>query len=50
MVQPQRFGLPTRRAGWLAGLWATASLYLWVVVLLIVGALYEAVTVIAFIA
>jgi len=50
VVQPQRFGLPTRRAGWLAGLRATASLYLWVVVLLIVGALYEAVTVIAFIA
>ena len=49
-VQPQRFGFATRRAGYLAGLKATSRLYILVIVLLVVGAIYEAVTVIHVIA
>ncbi|GAB7045865.1 hypothetical protein [Catenuloplanes indicus] len=49
-LQPRRFGLPHRRAGYVNGLAATAKLYVWVIVLLVIGALYEAYTVIHFIA
>lgn len=49
-LQPQRFGFVSRRAGYVAGLAATLRLYVIVVVLLVVGAIYEAITVILFIA
>ncbi|AGZ40958.1 hypothetical protein [Actinoplanes friuliensis] len=49
-LQPQRFGRPNRRAGYLDGLAATAKLYVWVVVLLVIGAVYEAFSVIHLIA
>lgn len=50
VLAPQHFGFPTRRAGYVAGLAVTAKLYLLVLALLVVGAVYEAVTVIYFIA
>ncbi len=49
-LQPRRFGLATRREGYVAGLRSTVALYLWVLALLVIGAIYEAVTVILFIA
>lgn len=49
-LQPKRFGFGTRRAGYVGGLLATAKLYVPVVVLLVVGAVYEAITVILVIA
>ncbi|KQZ22471.1 hypothetical protein ASD43_14240 [Microbacterium sp. Root553] len=49
-LQPQRHGFETRRAGYVGGLVATLKLYVLVIVLLILGALYEAVTVIHLIA
>ncbi|PJJ73658.1 hypothetical protein CLV46_3253 [Diaminobutyricimonas aerilata] len=50
LLQPQRHGFATRRAGYVGGLLATAKLYALVVALLIIGALYEAITVIFLIA
>lgn len=49
-LQARRFGYRTRREGYVGGLLATAKLYLVVVALLVIGALYEAVTVIYLIA
>lgn len=49
-LQPRRYGLPNRRAGFVNGLAATAKLYVWVVVLLAIGAVYEAFSVIYLIA
>ena len=49
-VQFRRYGFASRREGYVAGLRATLSIYVGVFVLLVVGAIYEAVTVIAFIA
>jgi len=49
-LQPTRFGHATRRAGYVAGLRATLLLSVAVVVLLAIGAIYEAITVIAIIA
>ena len=49
-LQPRRFGLPNHRAGYVAGLRATGRLYVWVVVLLLIGAIYEAFSVIYIVA
>jgi len=49
-LQPRRHGFETRRAGYAGGLIATLKLYVVVIVLLIIGALYESVTVIHLIA
>lgn len=49
-LQPSRYGFSSRRAGYVGGLVATLQVYVWVVGLLIVGAIYEAVTVIYLIA
>lgn len=49
-LQPRRYGFETRRGGYVGGLVATLKLYVLVIVLLIVGALYEAITVIYLIA
>ncbi|GAA2986653.1 hypothetical protein [Streptosporangium longisporum] len=45
-LRPGRFSLPTRRAGYKAGLKDTLRLYPLVVMLLIIGAIYEAIEVI----
>lgn len=49
-LQPRRFGFDSRRAGYVGGLLATAKLYVPVAVLLVIGAIYEAITVILVIA
>jgi len=49
-LQPARYGFASRRAGYLGGLVATLRIYVWVIALLVVGAIYEAFTVILFIA
>ncbi len=49
-LQPRRYGYARRRDGYVAGLVATAKLYVLVAALLVIGAVYEAVTVILFIA
>lgn len=49
-LQPRRYGFATRRAGYVGGLAATLKLYVLVIVLLVIGALYEAITVIHLIA
>jgi len=49
-LQPKRFGFASRGEGYRAGLVATLQLYVLVVILLVVGAIYEAATVILFIA
>jgi len=48
-LMPRRSGLPSRWVGYAAGLGATVRLYPLVVVLLVVGAVYEAIEVIYFI-
>ena len=45
-LQPRRFGLASRGAGYRAGLLATARLYPLIIIVLLVGAIYEAVEVI----
>lgn len=50
VLAPQRYGFAGRRAAWAGGLRATARLYVVVLGLLVVGAVYEAVTVIHVIA
>jgi hypothetical protein len=49
-LQPQRHGFETRRAGYVGGLVATLQLYVVVIILLVIGAVYEAFTVIHLIA
>lgn len=49
-LQPGRYGFENRRAGYVGGLVATLKLYALVTVLLVIGAVYEAVTVIHLIA
>jgi hypothetical protein len=49
-LQPNRFGFVSRGAGYRAGLVATLRLYILVVILLVIGAIYEAISVIYFIA
>lgn len=49
-IQPERFGFADRRSGWVGGLAATLKLYAVVALLLVIGAVYEAVTVIHLIA
>lgn len=49
-VQAKRFGFANWRRGWLGGLVVTAKLYVPVILLLLIGAIYEAITVILFIA
>lgn len=45
-LQPRRHGIPTHGRGYVHGLLATLNIYTWVVLLLVIGAIYEAVTVI----
>lgn len=49
-LQPKKFGFASHRAGYVGGLVATAKLYIPVFILLVIGAVYEAVSVIFFIA
>ncbi|GAA0228633.1 hypothetical protein [Cryptosporangium japonicum] len=49
-LQPRRYGLAGHGAGYVAGLRATARIYVWVVVLLVIGAIYEAFSVIYLVA
>ncbi len=48
-LQPRRSGLPSRWAGYKAGVVATVRLYPLIIVLLVIGAIYEAIEVIYFI-
>lgn len=45
-LRPQRYGLPNRRAGYVGGLRATLKLYVPILALLVIGAIYEAISVI----
>ena len=45
-LQPSRYGIEGRGRGYLEGLKATGKIYIWVFILLVIGALYESVTLI----
>ncbi|WP_284232440.1 hypothetical protein [Arenivirga flava] len=45
-LQPRRYGLTSRRAGYVGGVKSTLKLYLPIIALLVIGAIYEAVSVI----
>lgn len=49
-LTPNRYSLATRKQGYLAGIRASLRVYSWVALLLLIGAIYEAVTVIFIIA
>lgn len=46
VIQPARYGIEGRGRAYLRGLLATAQIYVWIVILLVVGALYESITLI----
>lgn len=45
-LQPSRYGIEGRGRGYVEGLKATGKIYIWVFLLLVIGALYESITLI----